>query len=232
MPRGAERLVAGLVALAAAPEARRPSQAAVDLVGRGEDERRRRRPGRGSASSTLSVPRALTSKSWTGSTRLVVTATWAAKWNTVRRPGHRLGARRRRRARRRSRSRRGRRGVSRSHAQVLLDAGAREVVEQHARGWPAASSRWARLVPMKPAPPVIRTVVSPLRVGFIPSAPGEASSARASATRSSATCPSSQAASSTQSLLEGHRRLVAEDAPGERDVGEAVADVADAVACR
>jgi hypothetical protein len=58
------------------------AEVAVDLVGAGEQQGTASRRSR-SASSRATVARTLMSKSETGSTMLVVTATWAARWNTA-----------------------------------------------------------------------------------------------------------------------------------------------------
>jgi hypothetical protein len=130
------------------------AQVAVDLVCAGEDQRHaaaRRR----SAPAALKVPRRLTSKSSCGSIRLVVTATWRRDGrprqprrpprDTRQRPGYRPIRCRTRPGCRRS-----------SHLRFSPTPG-RARASRTATSCPSCASRSARLEPMKPAPPVIRT---------------------------------------------------------------------------
>ena len=125
-------------------------EVAVDLVGAAKSSGTRSLRRR-SASSRWSVPRTLMSKSSRGSTRLVVTATCAAKWNTAcasRRIGDRAlrrGCRRRRRRSAADDASSARRGCARRR---------RARASKTSTSWPSRARRSARFEPMKPAPPV------------------------------------------------------------------------------
>src|SRR5215210_9581646 len=184
------------------------------------------RPSRRSSSSSKTVARTFTSKSTSGSWRLVVTATCAAKWKTA--SACFTAARSAAWSRTSAISALTRAPCLASSQRRFSSTPGRARLSSTTTRRPCSSSRSARFVPTKPAPPVTRTCRVEAIIAASPRQPPRRQLGRRFVHAVLGLLLREPLGERLDPLLERDARLVPQQLSREPHVGEAVADVAGA----